>query len=167
MRTGTDTLIEIRPLLLTDREPLRRILEETGVFTGPEVGVALELIDTVLEDPHNPDYTIATGEGDGGRIVGYYCIGRTPMTESTWDLYWIAVDPATHHQGVGRQLLRHAEEFIAHRGGTLVVAETSSQPKYEPTRRFYLRNAYVEVSRIRDYYRAGDDLVVYGKYLSS
>ncbi len=167
MRTGTDTLIEIRPLLPTDREPLRRILEETGVFTGPEVGVALELIDTVLEDPHNPDYTIATGEGDDGHVYGYYCIGRTPLTESTWDLYWIAVDPTTQHKGVGRQLLRHAEEFIAQRGGTLVVAETSSQPKYEPTRRFYLSNAYREVSRIRDYYRTGDDLVVYGKYLSS
>ncbi len=167
MCPGTDTLIEIRPLLPTDREPLRRILEDTGVFTGPEVVVALELLDAVIENPHHPDYTIATGEGENGEILGYYCIGRTPLTASTWDLYWIAVDPTTQHKGIGHQLLRHAEEFIARRGGTLVVAETSSQPKYEPTRRFYLKNAYSEVSRIRNYYRQGDDLVVYGKYLSS
>jgi hypothetical protein len=47
-----------------------------------------------------------------------------------------------------------------------VVAETSSQPKYENTRRFYLKCDYLEVARIRDYYKPGDDLVVYGKYLS-
>jgi hypothetical protein len=47
----------------------------------------------------------------------------------------------------------------------LVVAETSSQPKYEKTRRFYLTRGYAELARIRDYYRRGDDLVVYGKYL--
>ncbi len=167
MRAGTDTLTDIRPLRAEDREPLRRILEATGVFTADEVATALELIDAVLADASHPDYRIAAATGESGEAIGYYCVGPTPLTASTWDLYWIAVKPQEHNRGVGRQLLRHAEQFIASLGGTLVVAETSSQPKYEPTRQFYLRNEYAEVARIRDYYRAGDDLVVYGKYLSS
>jgi hypothetical protein len=52
-------------------------------------------------------------------------------------------------------------------GGRLIIAETSSQARYEKTRLFYLHHGYSEMARIGDYYRPGDDLVVYGKYLSS
>ena len=87
------------------------------------------------------------------------------MTEATYDLYWIAVDPQTHGKGIGKQLLRHCEELIKSRGGSLVIAETSSLPKYEKTRSFYEHNRYTQASRIKDYYTRGDDLVVYIKYL--
>ena len=68
--------------------------------------------------------------------------------------------------GIGKQLLVHAEETIRKRSGNLVVAETSSQPKYDNTRKFYLHNAYAEMARLKDYYKPDDDLVIYGKYLS-
>ncbi|HUN65704.1 MAG TPA: GNAT family N-acetyltransferase [Bacteroidota bacterium] len=166
MHAGTDILATVRNLEARDREPLAAILRGTGVFSHDEVRVALELIDAVLGDPGQTDYIIATAVRQENEVVGYYCIGPTPMTAGTFDLYWIAVKPEAHNQGLGRLLLRHAEETARASGGRLMVAETSSQPSYEPTRMFYLRNAYEEVARIRDYYRPGDDLVVYGKYLS-
>ena len=52
------------------------------------------------------------------------------------------------------------------RGGRLIIAETSSKPSYDGTNRFYVRNSYCEMARIRNYYEKGDDLVVYGKYFS-
>ena len=91
--------------------------------------------------------------------------GPTPLTESTYDLYWIAVDPAVHGKGLGKELIRHCEEYVKSRGGTLIIAETSSQPKYEGTRMFYRRSHYLEESRIKDYYAPGDDLVVYTKHI--
>ena len=166
MCPGTASLITIRPLDANDREPIRTLLEQTGVFTRDEVVVALELIDFALGNSGQQDYTIYTAVDDRDEVAGYYCIGPTPLTESTYDLYWIAVNPAVHNSGFGKQLLQHAEEVIRSRGGRLVVAETSSQPKYDNTRRFYVRNAYLEVACIKNYYKPGDDLVVYGKYLS-
>jgi len=166
MRPGTASLITIRRIRTEDREPIRILLEETGVFTHDEVTVALELIDTVLHVSDQRDYTICAAENDRGEVTGYYCIGPTPLTESTYDLYWIAVKPASHKTGIGKQLLQHAEEMIRGDGGSLVIAETSSQPKYDGTRNFYLRNAYQEIARIRNYYKPEDDLVIYGKYLS-
>jgi hypothetical protein len=68
--------------------------------------------------------------------------------------------------GMGGALTRHAEDLVKSRNGTLVIAETSSQPRYEPTRRFYLSHGYDQLARIRDYYRVGDDLMVFGKYLT-
>ena len=155
----------IRPLARADREPLRELLRATGVFTDEEVLIALELIDCVLDKPEQRDYVIRTYE-EAGKVLGYYCIGPTPATAATYDLYWIAVRPDCHGRGVGTALQDHAEALIRSRGGKLIVAETSSQPRYEPTRMFYRKRGYDEVARIRDYYREGDDLVVYGKYLS-
>jgi ribosomal protein S18 acetylase RimI-like enzyme len=167
MRAGTDSLTTVRSLAASDRGPLEGILRRTGVFSDVEVGVAMELIDAVLNNPAQRDYIIYTAAGSGGEVEGYYCIGPTPMTAGTWDLYWIAVDPDSSGGGIGKALLRHCEELAASKGATLMIAETSSKPSYDGTNRFYLRNGYGEVARVRDYYAKGDDLVVYGKYFSS
>ena len=155
----------IRSLRDGDREPIRQLLVATGVFTVEEVAIALELVDAVLGKPGQKDYIIRVCE-DAGRVMGYYCVGPTPATEATFDLYWIAVDPAAQGKGVGAQLDQHALELIRQMGGGLVIAETSSRPTYDGTRAFYRRRGYTELARIREYYRPGDDLVVYGKYLT-
>ena len=154
----------IRALHPSDREPLERLLAETRVFTDDEIDIALELIDAVLTNAQQEDYEIAVYDrGDGP--AGYTCIGPTPGTDGTYDLYWIAVDPALHGRGVGRALDKHVEDTVRARHGRLIVAETSSTPRYDATRMFYLRCGYQECARITDYYREGDDLVVYGKYI--
>ena len=159
-------MITIRQLQPADREPIWIILEETSVFSKEEIQIALELTDTALNDPSQNDYQIYSGISPEGNLLGYYCVGPTPLTIGTYDLYWIAVKPSIHNRGIGKQLLDHAESLISAQGGRLVIAETSSQPKYENTRKFYLRAGYKELARIKDYYKKDDDLVVYGKYVS-
>lgn len=167
MRAGTDLLTAIRPLARRDRDPLEGILRRTGVFSAAEIAVAMELIDAVLGNPSQRDYVAFAAESGEGGPAGYYCIGPTPMTAGTWDLYWIAVDPDRQGGGTGAALLRHAEEHARARGAALMVAETSSKPSYDGTHRFYRSTGYRELARIPDYYAAGDDLVVYGKYFST
>ena len=154
----------IRPPGREDRGPLRDLVVATGMFTEDEVEIALELIDAVLNNPEQKDYIIRVYE-DEGRAVGYYCVGPTPATDGTFDLYWVAVDPSLQGRGIGRALDDHACALIRGMSGRLVIAETSSLPRYAPTREFYRRRGYSEVAKITDYYRPGDDLVVYGKYL--
>lgn len=156
----------IRPLRATDVEPLHALLVATEVFTPEEVAIALELMHTSLNSPHQRDYLFAVYDNPGeDGVLGYYCIGPTPATVSTYDLYWIATHPTVHGKGIGRALLADAEDRIRAFGGTLVIAETSSTPRYDKTRTFYISAGYTELARIRDYYRPGDSLVVYGKYL--
>lgn len=48
----------------------------------------------------------------------------------------------------------------------MVLTETSSQPSYEATRRFYERSGYAEIARVPDFYAVGDDKVVLVKGLA-
>ena len=88
------------------------------------------------------------------------------MTEGTYDLYWIVVDSDLHGKGIGKKLLKHAEEIIKEKKGYLVIAETSSQPSYEATRKFYHSNDYEVLADIKDFYKVNDNLIIFGKYLT-
>src|SRR3954468_16402769 len=92
----------IRPLRAADRDGVFRILEGAGNFTLDEVRIALELIDEWLEIGEESGYITYVMESpdDGAGVLGYVCFGPTPLTESTYDLYWIAVDKSKHRGGV-------------------------------------------------------------------
>jgi len=154
----------IRKFEKGDIASLAELVRQTKVFREEEVDVAVELMEIAANDKEQKDYSLFTYVDEDGAIQGYYCVGPTPMTQSTFDLYWIAVHPRVHRKKIGHDLLEHCEGQVKTMGGTLLVVETSSQPKYEPTRKFYLRHQYAEAARIKDYYAPGDDLVIYSKH---
>ena len=154
----------IRPLTVKEKSAVMRILQTTPEFLAPEVIIAEELIDAFLEDTETSGYYIYIAEHDG-EIAGYVCYGNTPLTEATWDLYWIAVANNKQGFGIGRSLLKHAEDDIRRMGGRLVMVETSGKPEYNKTRRFYDTLNYQRVCQIPDYYAPGDDLVLFSKRL--
>jgi ribosomal protein S18 acetylase RimI-like enzyme len=84
----------------------------------------------------------------------------------TYFLYWIAVAPAMQNKGIGKILLQYVESEIFRKGGRLIIIETSSQTKYNPTQQFYLNNQYHLEARIKDFYRPGDDKLIFTKNLS-
>lgn len=143
-----------------------RLLHETGMFTAEEILVAEELIDLYLNLPGQKDYIVDVLEEDSGRVVGYATWGPAPLTDGTYDLYWIAVSPEAQGKGYGKMLLHRVEKKIEEEKGRALIIETSSQPRYESTRQFYLKQQYQEVARIADFYRANDDRIIYAKFFS-
>lgn len=148
----------------SDRETVLDIIYKTEMFTSEEIKVAEELIDVYLNDSQQKDYNIIVIEDEKRQVVGYLCYGPSPLTQGTYDLYWMAVCPIEQGHGYGKQLVKWLEEKVKEANGRLIIIETSSQPKYEPTRQFYLRLAYEEVARIADFYKTGDDRIIYVKY---
>jgi GNAT superfamily N-acetyltransferase len=141
-----------------------RILRNTPEFKPVEVEVAEELIDGYLEDPVESGYYILIAESDSV-LSGYICYGPTPMTEGTWDIYWMAVEHTSQGQGIGGRLLEAAEIIITKAGGYLSIIETSSIPSYEKTVRFYLGQGYGIVANIPDFYAPGDGKIMLTKKL--
>lgn len=102
---------------------------------------------------------------EGQALQGYACYGPVPCTRSSYDLYWIAVAPAAQGCGLGRELLRRAEEAVRSRGGTQIYIETSSLEKYASTRGFYEACGYARAAEFPDFYDQGDAKVVFVKRL--
>jgi len=155
--------MEIRQLILKDREKLHSMLIGTRVFTSEEIEVAMEVIDIVLKDPTQKDYHIHCMVDDQGQPVGYICYGPAPMTQGTFDLYWIVVDPSFQGQRIGYELLGFLEKVLRGMTGRMVLADTSSIPEYEKAQKFYLRNGFQEVARVPDYYWPGNDRITFCK----
>ncbi len=149
----------------TDRDRAREIIEASGVFRPDETPVALEVFDGAVRAPGRDYWGIGAYVGD--RLVGFATFGAVPCTLATWDLYWIAVDPALQGAGIGRQLMAHCERTIVAEGGRLIVVETSSRADYAPTRAFYRRLGYEDRAAIPEYYAPGDGLIVFTKYLAA
>jgi ribosomal protein S18 acetylase RimI-like enzyme len=154
----------IRKLIKSDKEQIRSILTETKHFNDDEIKVAIELIDVYLNDEKQQDYIIYTYENED-RAAGYICYGKRPLTDWTYDLYWIAVDPNIHGKGLGSKLVKHMEEDLKSASGKLILIETSGKAEYENERKFYTKNGYEVQTIIKDFYRSGDDLYIYRKYL--
>jgi len=128
------------------------------------VAVAEELIDTYLDDPVNSGYHILVAEVNS-TVEGYICYGPTPLTEGTWDIYWVAVARKRQDQGIGSALMKSADKEIVKAKGRLSIIETSSTPAYEKTRNFHLSHGYEIVARIPDFYAPSDDKLILQKRL--
>ena len=121
--------------------------------------VAIEVIDSYLNDPEHSGYYTLVAEDRSG-IIGYICYGQTPLTEGTWDLYWEAVSREKQGKGIGSALIDAAEKQIKKAKGRLAIIETSSTPAYEKTRHFHHKNGYNEIACIPDFYSPGDDKII-------
>ena len=157
--------MKIRSLARKDKAGLLSLLIKTKAFTSKEIDVAMELIDIVLKDKKQKDYTIYCAVNDEDKLLGYICYGLSPMTEGTFDLYWIAVDPDLQDQGVGSLLIDFLEGEVRKIQGRMALAETASIGEYEKTQRFYLHKGFEAVARVADYYYPGNDRITFCKRL--
>jgi GNAT superfamily N-acetyltransferase len=155
---------KVRPMSHKDKPAVIQMLRSIPGFKPAEVDVAEEVIDSYLSDSTRSSYHIFVAEASSS-IVGYVCYGPTPLTESTWDIYWLAVAPDKQKQGTGKALLNFAEGNIKETKGRLSIIETSSTPGYKATRHFYQTQGYEMACRIADFYAPGDDKLVFQKRL--
>lgn len=156
--------VQIRELRADDRRLLEGILRSDETFRDDEVAVALELVDDALGNKES-DYWFRIAESEG-HAAGYICYGPTPMTECTYDLYWIVTHAEHRGKRVARSLVEDMEAALLSRGPKAQVrVETSQSEGYGAARKLYERLGYPEVARFPDFYKAGDDLIVFYKSL--
>ena len=156
-------MTKVRSLRKKDRKGLKGLLAEVRGFTDEEIKIALELVDSYLAG--KPDYLVKVASDEKEGLLGYICYGRTPLTDGVWDIYWLVVGGSYRRQGVAGVLLQIVEEELKVNGARTIIVETSSREDYEPARRFYEKSGFKKVCRIKDFYSAGNDKIVYEKRL--
>jgi GNAT superfamily N-acetyltransferase len=154
----------IRPTVPSETTVLVDLARATGVFKPSELTALREVLDDYHARERANGHRAVTLDHDGNP-VGFAYYAPSAMADRAWYLWWVAVDPRLQSRGMGSALLRHTEDEIRGLGARLLLIETSSLPKYEPTRRFYFRHGYETYAVLRDFYADGDDMVIFSKRL--
>ncbi|MBD2515925.1 GNAT family N-acetyltransferase [Nostoc sp. FACHB-973] len=163
----------IRPTIPNDTTALIALADATGLFQPNQLEELGEMLSDYfggINDSHSLRDAKAERfwitDDDNGAVGVAYC-EMERMTDETWNLQLIAIRPDRQGQGRGATLLRYVEQTLMARGGRVLLVETSGTPDFERTRAFYRKCGYEEEARIRDFYQAGADKIVYRKALSA
>ncbi|TKB26958.1 GNAT family N-acetyltransferase [Desulfopila sp. IMCC35006] len=151
----------IRAIIPEDREQLIQIIVKQKNFLQCEIDIATEVIDETFNPAE--DYQALAAFDNDRRLLGFISFGPIPLTVNRFDIYWIAVDPDNGRHGTGTVLLTEMENRLKKSGSGHIYVETSSTEGYLPARLFYEKNNYQLVSHLKDFYRDGDDRMIYRK----
>jgi len=155
----------IRQLQHKDRIGIKHLLEEIPQFTDEEKRCALELLDISLSGTQEAlEYEFFIAEGNiNNKLYGFISFGDISLTDGCYDLYWIVCAPEAQNNGIGTGLLNKVKRVLRARNGRKLFAETSSQADYASARNFYKKKGFKLTARIQDFYKIGDDKLIYVK----
>ena len=160
--------MRVRPATSMDIDAIKTIAIETRMFSADDAEFFDDVVAGVL-DGSLLDHRFLVREADDGTVVGAAYYAPEPFADRVWNLYFIAVSPSQHGQGIGGALIDHVEHELRRAGpdvAQVLIVETSSTEQYARTREFYPKHGYVEEARIRRFYGPEDNKVVYWKLLA-
>ncbi len=157
----------IRPGTLADTDAVLRLGIDTGMFAEDAVDGLRDILRGFHAGTSSPGHELHLAvEPEHQRPVGVVFFGPDMVADRKWDLWMIAVEPSLQGRGIGGSLLQFTESRVRAAGGRVLLIDTSSHAKYDPTRAFYARHGYIEVARTPDYYADGDAKVTYWKRIT-
>ena len=147
-----------------DTTALIALAAASGLFDPSQTDDLAQMLDKHFSDKDETQDIWLTDYDN--EPVGIAYIAPERMTEGTWNLYLIAVHPDRQKQGRGKALLSYVEQMLMERGERILLVETAGTDDFEYVREFYRQNGYEEEARIREFYAAGIDKIVFRKALS-
>ena len=154
----------IRLTTLDDKTALIALAEATGLFEPSQIeSLSQMLIDRFNDKAKTQDFWFTDYDNEP---VSMAYVAPERMTEGTWNLYLIAVHPHHQRQGRGKSMLQYIEKILTERGERVLLVETSGTDDFEYVREFYRKSGYEEEARIREFYAAGVDKIVFRKRLN-
>lgn len=151
----------IRSVKKSDLEELKIVIETSGLFPP-------DLLDGMTSDYFTNSETQdiwLTRTNNGKPIAISYCAPER-LTDGTYNLYLIAVHKDWQGKGIGGELMNTVENLLQSQGNRILLVETSGLLEFELTRKFYDKCGYNREAVIRDFYRDGEDKVVFWKKLN-
>ncbi|MDX2270548.1 MAG: GNAT family N-acetyltransferase [Cyanobacteriota bacterium] len=148
-----------------DTNALLALAEATGLFESNQIEELAQML-----NQHFSDETDSQGmwfSDYDNELVGVAYVAPERMTEGTWTLHLIAIHPNYQRQGRGAALLNHVEQMLTKYGERVLLVETSGLEEFEYVRGFYRKSGYDEEARIREFYKAGDDKIIFRKALGN
>jgi GNAT superfamily N-acetyltransferase len=142
-----------------DLSAVSSILDQTGLFPSE---MLTEMAEPFLSEAEPQIWLTAC---EGLDVLGFAYCEPERMTDGTYNLLAIAVDPSRQSGGIGQLIVSAVERAVRDIGGRVLLVETSSLPEYERTRSFYGQLGYDREAVVREFYAEGEDKIVFWKHL--
>ncbi len=150
----------IRPTKSVDIPLLKLVLDGTRLFPSEMLP---DMMRGFLSNDDSEDVWLTCE--DDGEAIGFCYAAPEVLTEGTWNMLAIAVLPSKQGSGKGGAIVAELENQLLKQGHRVLIADTSGKDDFTQTREFYRKNGYTEEARIRDFWAAGDDKIVFWKSL--
>jgi ribosomal protein S18 acetylase RimI-like enzyme len=142
-----------------DLSAVSSIVDNTGLFPSEMLA---DMAEPFLSETE-PHIWLTACEVDD--VLGFAYCEPERMTDGTYNLLAIAVDPERQSGGIGQLIVTAVEQAVCDLGARVLLVETSSLPEYERTRSFYDQLGYGREAVIREFYAEGEDKIVFWKHL--
>lgn len=164
-KPDTESFTLRNTLKTSDISPICELVKHAGIFDHNEVNIAKQQISEAVNRKQSR-YRFQLIVNDKNIPVAFCCYGEIPLTFHRFDVYWLVVSPHYQRRGFASQLLSVSEQDILKLGGSKCYIETSGLSGYAAARALYTRHGYEQVACLKDYYKLGDDRIIYYKPLS-
>ena len=151
---------KIRPITQTDIDELKKVVDSSELFPS-------EYLDEMISDYFNNSDTqdIWLTYFDDNRPVAIgYCVPEE-LTDGTYNLLAIGVSQDAQRKGVASEMMKYIEQLLRQKDGRILIVETSSDDAQIAARKFYQNIGYTQEAVIRDFWKDGDDKIVFWKKL--
>ncbi|BDA72395.1 hypothetical protein CAL7716_065610 [Calothrix sp. PCC 7716] len=154
----------IRPATLNDRDAMTKVFAALNLFNNDELKFMSNLVDSYFDKTLGEGHYWIVSDDNGITSAAYYA--PESFGQDVYNLYFIGVLPNHQGKGTGSSILKYVENHLKKLGQRLLLVETSGLPNFEKAREFYLKNNYEKEATIREYYKEGDDKIVFRKKLT-
>lgn len=153
----------IRQTIAADTEALMSIVESSGQFDADGIEHVRGTLEQFLNGESADMWLTAE---DSEPVAVAYCAPEA-VTDGTWNLLMLWTRKDREGRGHGSALVKKVEHDLAERCARLLIVETSGLPAFETARAFYGKCGFQQEARIKNFFAAGDDKLVYTKALAA
>ncbi len=151
---------EIRMVTQSDITDLKQVLDSIELFPSEMLD---DIIYNYLNNSETEEIWFTALENSKPISIGFCAPEK--LTEGTYNLYAIGVGRDFQGKGIGSKMMTYIENYLRDKGHRILIVDTSGTDDFKMTRRFYEKLNYNQEAVIRDFWKEGDDKVIFWKKL--
>jgi len=151
---------KIKPVTKSDLNGLKNVVDSSELFPSEYLE---DMMSDYFNNPETQDIWFTYIDDDIQVAIGY-CVPEK-LTDGTYNLLAIGVSQDSQRKGIASQMMNYIEQLLKQNAGRILIVETSSDDAQMGARNFYKEIGYAQVAVIKDFWKDGEDKIVFWKRL--
>lgn len=151
---------KIKAVTKSDLNGLKKVVDSSELFPSEYLD---EMISDYFNNPDTQDIWFTYIVNNTQVAIGY-CVPEK-LTDGTYNLLAIGVSQDIQRKGIASKMMNYIEQLLKKKDGRILIVETSSDDAQIGARKFYEKIGYTQMAVIKDFWKEGEDKIVFWKKL--